>query len=164
MCLTSYTASVLVMVGSTIATNQISTVAASLMSTPAQTPLHLPCRPITEPSLSAEHSGLVSHTIALILPQNCLNNETATRDETSLWNIFFDSTSSLDVKNHTFPKENGYVDESMDYFIKKKNEWTEQKDWLTVNEWTEQKDWLKAISNIVATHPSTILPVEILTY
>lgn len=153
VCLTSYTASVLVMVGSTIATNQITSVAANLMPSSIQTSSFLPCQSLVDETLSLQPDDAIPHAIApaMLLPQSCLTNQTVSKDGSHLWKTF-DFSVDLDIENLTHPEENGYVDDSEIYFVKKKNEWTEQKDWLTT------------ISNIIASHPSTILPVEILTY
>lgn len=127
VCLTSYTASVLVMVGSTIATNQMSCIATSLMSastTTSHSTYHLP--------------SLTDFTCAPV--------------PTTLTNQSVDLHTNLDLENLTLPQETVYARNPENHFVRNRNEWTEQKDWLT------------AISNIIASHPSTIIPVEIVSY
>ncbi|XP_054257774.1 protein CNPPD1 [Macrosteles quadrilineatus] len=127
VCLTSYTASVLVMVGSTIATNQMSCIATSLMSastTTSHTTYHLPS----------------------LTDFNCAPAPT------TLTNQSVDLPTNLDLENLTLPQETVYARNPESHFVRNRNVWTEQKDWLT------------AISNIIASHPSTIIPVEIVSY
>lgn len=141
VCLTSYTASVLAMVGSSLVVNQMPAVASSLVAS----------------TLTPASPVIVSVPLPFATPEACINtNETLLEEITSLdWTLHQWSEDDSD-KQSTKIENNSWAD--LNYFhMKRKGEWIEQKDWITTIAHFVQVASTK-------THPTMAMPVDTLLY
>ncbi|KAG8262794.1 protein CNPPD1 [Homalodisca vitripennis] len=141
VCLTSYTASVLAMVGSTIVVNQLPGVTTSLM-TSTLAPVCVTLSPLPP------------------CPTTCLTNRTLPNDFPELpvsWHQWaYNSWDEEDANNQSTEEEPTLTDPNRSYR-------------LHSDDPLKQKDWLKTISDLVRiastrTYPTMIMPAEVVAY
>lgn len=116
VCLTSYTASVLAMVGSTVIINQIPGIASTIATS----------------ALTSASPLLMPTPLPFASPETCLTtNETVLEEIPNLdWSLQQWNEQSID--SHFFlQEENDTLTDLKSFNSKRKVEWSEQKDWLT---------------------------------
>lgn len=142
VCLTSYTASVLAMVGSSLVVNQLPGVASSLVVSTLT-----PVSPVTVP---------VPLPFATT-PETCLSSNETLLEEISTLDWTLNQWHEKDFNNHTSELESNSLSGLKSFHLKRKGEWLEQKDWLTT---------ITQLVQVASTnsHSGIAMPVDTLLY